>query len=31
MSTNLVQEFGSYRFIVTLDPGDAYLPPAKRF
>ena len=29
MSTNLLQELTSYRFIVTLDAGDAYLPPAQ--
>jgi len=29
VSTNLVQELTSYRFIVTLDAGDAYLPPAQ--
>ena len=30
MSTSLLQELTSYRFIVTLDAGDAYLPPARR-
>ncbi len=29
MSTSLLQELTSYRFIVTLDAGDAYLPPAQ--
>ena len=29
MSTSLLQEYGSYRFIVTLDAGAAYLPPAQ--
>jgi phage tail-like protein len=29
VSTALLQELTSYRFIVTLDAGDAYLPPAQ--
>jgi phage tail-like protein len=29
MSIGLLQELTSYRFLVTLDPGDAYLPPAQ--
>jgi phage tail-like protein len=29
MSTALLEEFGSYRFLVTLDAGAAYLPPAQ--
>ncbi len=29
MSTALLEELTSYRFIVTLDAGDAYLPPAQ--
>jgi phage tail-like protein len=29
MSTGLLQELTSYRFMVTLDAGDAYLPPAQ--
>lgn len=29
MSTGLLEELGSYRFLVTLGVGDAYLPPAQ--
>lgn len=29
MSTGLLEELVSYRFLVTLGFGDAYLPPAQ--
>jgi len=29
VSTGLLEELGSYRFLVTLGVGDAYLPPAQ--